>query len=137
MRLYFALIFTSMRPYEELVTLHGCACILMLLLALYWTYCAPTPFLYTLHSSQIMLWGRQRAERLPCFIPLRNILLLVCLSRCGRQPKIILWVKRNAPELGSPVQSTLLFLLHNILPVQRLPGPLPVFFNILLMGTKN
>ena len=24
--------------------------------------------LYTLHSSQVMLWGRQRAERLPCFI---------------------------------------------------------------------
>ena len=23
--------------------------------------------LYTLHSSQVMLWGRQRAERLPCF----------------------------------------------------------------------
>ena len=40
--------------------------ILMLLLALNCTYCAPSPFLYTLHSSQVMLWGRQRAERLPC-----------------------------------------------------------------------
>ena len=44
--------------------------ILMLLLALNCTYCAPSPFLYTLHSSQVMLWGRQRAERLPCS-PLR------------------------------------------------------------------
>ena len=33
----------------------------MLLLALYCTYCAPTPFLYTLHSSQVMLWGLKRA----------------------------------------------------------------------------
>ena len=33
----------------------------MLLLALYCTYCAPTTFLYTLHSSQVMLWGRKRA----------------------------------------------------------------------------
>ena len=41
--------------------------ILMLLLALYCTYCAPSQFLHTLHSSQVMLWGHQRAERLPCF----------------------------------------------------------------------
>ena len=33
----------------------------MLLLALYCTYCTPTPFLYTLHSSQFMLWGLKRA----------------------------------------------------------------------------
>ena len=35
--------------------------ILMLLLALYCTFCAPTPFLYTLHSSHVMLWGLKRA----------------------------------------------------------------------------
>ena len=33
----------------------------MLLLALYCTYCAPMTFLYTLHSSQVMLWGLKRA----------------------------------------------------------------------------
>ena len=33
----------------------------MLLLALYCTYCAPTTFLYTLNSSQVMLWGLKRA----------------------------------------------------------------------------
>ena len=66
MRLYFARIFTKMSPYEELVTQHCCVCFLMLLLALYCTNCAPTPFLYTLHSSQVMLWGLERAERLPC-----------------------------------------------------------------------
>ena len=33
----------------------------MLLVALYCTYCAPTTFLYTLHSSQVMLWGLKRA----------------------------------------------------------------------------
>ena len=33
----------------------------MLLLALYCTYCAPTPVLNTTHSSQVMLWGRKRA----------------------------------------------------------------------------
>ena len=32
--------------------------ILMLLVALYCTYCA---ILYTLHSSQVMLWGLKRA----------------------------------------------------------------------------
>ena len=42
--------------------------ILMLLIALYCTHCRSLPFLYTLHSSQVMLWGRQRAERLPCFM---------------------------------------------------------------------
>ena len=41
--------------------------IVMLLLALFCTYCAPTPFLYTLHLSQVMLWGLKWAERLPCF----------------------------------------------------------------------
>ena len=30
--------------------------------------CAPMPFLYTLHMSQVMLWGLKRAERLPCFV---------------------------------------------------------------------
>ena len=38
----------------------------MLLLALYCTHCTPLPFLHTLHSSQVILWGRKRAERLPC-----------------------------------------------------------------------
>ena len=33
----------------------------MLLLALYCTYCAPTTFLYTLHLSQVLLWGLKRA----------------------------------------------------------------------------
>ena len=41
--------------------------ILMLLIALYCTHCRSLPFLCTLHSSQVMLWGHQRAERLPCF----------------------------------------------------------------------
>ena len=40
--------------------------ILMLLIALYCTHCRSLPFLCTLHSSQVMLWGHQRAERLPC-----------------------------------------------------------------------
>ena len=38
-------------------TFQGC----WLLLALYCTYCAPTPVLNTTHSSQVMLWGRKRA----------------------------------------------------------------------------
>ena len=41
---------------------------LMFLIALNYTHCRSSPFLYTLHSSQVMLWGRQRAERLPCFL---------------------------------------------------------------------
>ena len=77
MCLYFARIFTKMSPYEELVTQHCCVCFLMLLLALYCTNCAPTPFLYTLHSSQVMLWGLKRAVRLPCFC---ICLKFVCLS---------------------------------------------------------
>ena len=39
-----------------------------IIIVIYCTYCAPTPFLYTLHSSQVMLWGLKRAERLPCII---------------------------------------------------------------------
>ena len=38
--------------------------------------------LYTLHSSQVMLWGLKRAERLPCFSPLHSC-YLSCIAFAG------------------------------------------------------
>ena len=48
-------------PTQKLVTLH--CCFYLHSYASSGTYA----ILYTLHSSQVMLWGLKRAERLPCF----------------------------------------------------------------------
>ena len=60
-------------PTQKLVTLH--CCFYLHSHASSGTYCAPTTILYTLHSSQVMLWGRQRAERLPCWKSLLKSLI--------------------------------------------------------------
>ena len=48
----------------------------MLILALYCTHYAPTPFLYTLHSSQVMLWGLKRA--MSGYLVISNLFLPDC-----------------------------------------------------------
>ena len=76
----------------------------MLLLALYCTYCAPTPVLNSTHSSQVMLWGRQRAERLPCLLRCYWVQQGCCVeiwgnkykSATGRKYK---WCTRRNPSL--------------------------------------
>ena len=39
----------------------------------------------TLHSSQVMLWGRQRAERLPCFVHFPIEIPIVVEKRYGQR----------------------------------------------------
>ena len=69
-----ACIFTKMSPMKNKSHCID-AYILMLLLALYCIYCAPTPFLCTLHSSQVMLLHCYKmGSHLGTLVPMGNFL---------------------------------------------------------------
>ena len=84
----------------------------MLLLALYCTYCAPTTFLYTLHSSQFMLWGLKRAmsgylvstDKSPKICPFKfHVVWTVDNCSCSQSGCCWLTPRRSSKTSFSPV----------------------------------